>query len=87
MVVHKIICNIDLPNSLYFDRVTTKVSLRNSPFFLVYGKEVILPTHIFFPSLKQSQYSQEENCPVMQHKLNNLLRLEEEREESKRNLY
>jgi len=46
----------------------------------VYGKEAILPTHVFFPSLQLSQSSKEENFPVMQHILNTLLKLEEERD-------
>ena len=41
--------------ALWVDSITPKASIKNSPFFLVYGKEEILPTHIFFPSLQLYQ--------------------------------
>jgi hypothetical protein len=53
---------------------------------LVYGQEVILPTHTFLPSLQLAQSFQDKECPVMQQRLNMLLKLEEEREKSKRKL-
>jgi transposase InsO family protein len=37
------------------DRVTPKTVVGNSPFFLVYGREAILPPHILLPSLQLSQ--------------------------------
>jgi hypothetical protein len=77
--------HLSLPNSLWVDRVTPKYSLGNSPFFLVYGHEVIFPTHTFLPSLQLSQSVQEEECPIMQQRLNTLLKLEEERENIKEN--
>jgi hypothetical protein len=73
-----------LPNILWADKVTPGASLGNSPFFLVYGKEVVLPTHTFLPSLKLAQSVQDKECPVMQQRLNMLLKLEEEREKSKK---
>ena len=44
-----------LPLALWDDRITPKASIKNSPFFLVYGPKTILPTHIFFPSLQLSR--------------------------------
>ena len=44
-----------LPLALWADRITPKESIKNSPFFLVYGQEAIFPTHIFLPSLPLSQ--------------------------------
>jgi hypothetical protein len=66
--------------------VTPKSSLGNSPFFLVYRQEETLPTHTFLPSLQLSQSVQDKECPVMQQRLNMLLKLEEDREKSKKNL-
>jgi hypothetical protein len=78
--------HLSLPNALWADRVTIKTSLGNSPFFLVYGQEATLPTHTFLPSLQLALSVQDEECPVMQQRLNMLLKLEEERENSKQNL-
>jgi hypothetical protein len=44
-----------LLNALWADRVTPKAVVGNSPFFLVYGREAILPPHILLPSLQLSQ--------------------------------
>eukprot|EP00253_Pinus_taeda_P025722 PITA_25722 len=44
-----------LTNSLWANRVTPKLTLRNSPYFLVYGQEAILPPNITLPSLQLSQ--------------------------------
>ena len=41
-----------LHNALWEDRVTLKSSIGNSPFFLVYGIEAIMPPNIFLPSLE-----------------------------------
>jgi hypothetical protein len=60
--------------------------LGNSPFFLVYGQEAILPTHTFLPSLQLAQSVQDKECLVMYQRMNMLLKLEEEREKYKRNL-
>jgi hypothetical protein len=38
-------------NALWDDRVTPKTSVGNYPFFLVYGREAILPPHVLLPSL------------------------------------
>jgi hypothetical protein len=42
-------------NALWADRVRPKTSIGNSPFFLVYGREAILPPHVLLPSLQLSQ--------------------------------
>lgn len=65
---------------MWVDRITPKASIKNSPFFLVYGQEAILPTHIFLSSLQFSQSVQESKCPIMQRRINTLLQLEEERQ-------
>jgi hypothetical protein len=38
-----------LHNALWADRVTPKEALGNSPYFLIYGKEAILPTNRYLP--------------------------------------
>ena len=47
-------------NALWADRVTPKDTIGNSPFFLVYGREAILPPHFLLPLLKLLQKVQEE---------------------------
>jgi hypothetical protein len=56
-----------LLNALWDDRVTPKDIVGNSPFFLVYGREEILPPHILLPSLQLSQKAQEEDCPPLEN--------------------
>ena len=72
-----------LSNALWADRVTPKVAIGNSPFFLVYGNEVILPPNLFLPSLQLSQFVQQEDIPAMTQRINVLLKLEEEHNKTK----
>ena len=69
-----------LSNAVWADRVTPKAAIGNSSFSLVYGKEAILPPHLFLPSLQLSRSVQEIGCSAMEHRINTLLKLEEERE-------
>jgi hypothetical protein len=55
-----------LYKALWVDRVTPKYSIGNSPLFLVYGRDVILPSHVLLPSLQFSQKVQEEECPTLE---------------------
>jgi hypothetical protein len=52
--------------ALWDDRVTPKTTIGNSPFFLVYGREAILPPNVFLPSLQLSKKVQEEECPALE---------------------
>lgn len=72
-----------LINALWSDRVTPKAAIGNSPFFLVYGKEVILPPNLFLPSLQLSNSAQQQDMPTMTQRINLLLKLEEERNKTK----
>ena len=38
-----------LDTALWDDRVTPQISLGTSPYFLVYGKEAVLPPNIYLP--------------------------------------
>jgi hypothetical protein len=49
-----------LHNSLWVDRVTPKEAIGNSPYFPVYGKEVILPNRLYLPSLHLAQASRDQ---------------------------
>ena len=66
--------------------MTLKTVVGNSPFFLVYDREVILPPHVLLPSLQLSQKVQEEDCPPLESQINALLKLEEVRAQAKRKL-
>ena len=70
-------------NAFWGDKVTPKSSIGNSPFFLVYGTEAILPPNLFLPSLQLAQSVQDEDSPAMEKMINTLLKLEEERDRSK----
>ena len=72
-----------LPNALWDDRVTPKEAIGNSPYFLVYGQEAILPNELYLPSLQLAQDSNQEPSLAMQQRINTLLMLEEEREKAK----
>ena len=73
-------------NALWADRVPPKTSVGNSPFFLVYGREAILPPHVLLPSLQLSQKAQEEECPPLENWIKALLKLEEVRTQAKHKL-
>jgi hypothetical protein len=73
-------------NAIWADRVNPKTVVGNSPFFLVYDREAILPLHALLPSLQLSQKVQEENCPLLESQINALLKLEEVRAQAKQKL-
>ena len=73
-----------LYQALWADRVTPKSSIGNSPLFLVYGIEAILPPNLFLPLLQLAQVVQEIECSSFEERINMLLKLEEERENAKR---
>jgi hypothetical protein len=62
---HQINWHLALQKALWVGRVTPKSSIGNSPFFLVYGQESIVPTDTFLPTLQLAQSSQDEACQVM----------------------
>jgi hypothetical protein len=70
-------------NALWADRVTPKEAIGNSPYFLVYGQEAILPNGLYLPSLQLDQDSNEEPSSAIQRRINTFLMLKEEREKAK----
>jgi hypothetical protein len=73
-------------NAIWADRVTPKTIIGNSPFFLVYRREAIIPPRVLLPSLQLSQKVQEEDCPPLESQINALLKLEEVRTQEKQKL-
>jgi hypothetical protein len=72
-----------LHNAQWADRVTPKEAIRNSLYFLVYGKEAILPNGLYLSSLQVAQNSRGEPSSVIQQRIDTMLILEEEREKAK----
>eukprot|EP00253_Pinus_taeda_P007341 PITA_07341 len=72
-----------LTNALWADRVTPKVALGNSPYFLIYGQEAILPPNVTLPSLQLSQASKGTPSALLQERINQLVRLEELRDKAR----
>ena len=68
-----------LHNTLWADRVTPKEAIGNSPYFLVYRHESILPNGIYLPSLQLAQDSNGDPSLVIQQRIDTMLKLEEER--------
>eukprot|EP00253_Pinus_taeda_P028317 PITA_28317 len=73
-----------LVNALWADRITKKASIGTSPFNLVYGKEVVLPTHLMIPSLSLVQHIDEVSTSSLQLRRMEIIKLEEQREQAKK---
>ena len=73
--------------ALWADRITPKSALGNSPYFLVYGKEVVLPANLTIPSLLLAQSLQENDSSPLQQRIDSLLKLKEDREKAKNKFY
>lgn len=71
-----------LVNALWADRITKKASIGTSPFNLVYGREVVLPTHLVIPSLSLVQYIDEVSTSSLQLRQMEIIKLEEQREQA-----
>eukprot|EP00253_Pinus_taeda_P005222 PITA_05222 len=72
-----------LTNALWADRVAPKVTLGNSPYFLFYGLKAILPPNVALPSLQLSQASGGTLSTLLQKRINQLVRLEELRDNAR----
>jgi len=69
--------------ALWADRIMQKASIGTSPFNLVYGKKVVLPTHLAIPSVALVQYIDETPTSSLQLRQLQILKLEEQREQAK----
>ena len=67
--------------------MTLRNSLETSPYFLVYGKEAIIPPNIYLPSLQLSQSSHGRSSNFPQTQIDTLLKLKEERNKTKLNFH
>ena len=76
-----------LDTALWVDRVTPRMSLGSSPYFLVYGKEAILPPNIYLLSLQLTQSSRGRSSNVLQTRIDTLIKLKEERIKAKENFH
>lgn len=76
--------NNALYNALWADTVTPKEALGNSPYFLIYRQEAILPTGLYLPYLQLSQASRGQLSSIMQQRIDTLLMLKEEKGNAKR---
>ena len=68
-----------LDTALWADRVTPRNSLGKSPYFLIYGKEAILPPNIYLLSLQLTQSSHGRSSNFLQTRIDILVKLKEER--------
>jgi len=59
------------------------VALGNSPYFLVYGQEAILPPNVALPSLQLSQASRGTPSALLQERIDQLMKLEELRDRAR----
>eukprot|EP00253_Pinus_taeda_P010165 PITA_10165 len=73
-----------LINALWEDRITKKASIGTSPFNLVYGKKVVLPTHLMIPSLSLVQYIDEVSTSSLQLRQMGIIKLEEQQEQARK---
>ena len=64
--------------ALWAYRITQKAFIGTSPFNLVYGKEVVLPTHLAIPSLALAQFIEETPTSSLQLRQLQILKLEEQ---------
>ena len=71
-------------NALWADIITLKASIGTSPFNLVYGKEVVLPTHLVIPSLSLVQHIDEVSTSSLQLRQMEIIKLEERQEQAKK---
>ena len=58
--------------------MTPRISLEAYPYFLVYGKEAILPQNIYLSSLQLAQSSHGRSSNFLQTRIDTLLKLKEE---------
>lgn len=75
-----------LKTTLWADRITPKREVENSPFMLVYGREVRLPILLELLSLELSHQFELEEDDVMTVRMAELMELEEKRQHAMQTL-
>jgi len=70
---------------LWEDKVTPKEAIGNSPYFLVYGHESILPNGLYIPSLQLYHESIGKPSSLLQQRIDTLIMIEEEWEKDNSN--
>ena len=63
--------------------MTPRTSLGTFAYFLVYGKEAILPPDIYLPSLQLAQSVHDRSSNFLLNRIDSLLKIKEERGKSK----
>ena len=53
--------HIKLFNALWENQITPKVSIGNSPYCLIYGRESVLPSNLLLPSLQIAQFCSQDD--------------------------
>eukprot|EP00253_Pinus_taeda_P019733 PITA_19733 len=74
---------IEFIDQFIITRITQNASIGSSPFKLVYGKEVVLPTNLILPSLALVQFIEENPSSSLHLGHDQILKLEEKREKAK----
>ena len=59
--------------------MTPRISLGTSPYFLVYGKEAILPPNVYLPSLQLAQSSRGRSSNFLQTRIDTLVNTHQQR--------
>jgi len=72
--------NKKLVNALWVDRLTTKKSIGTSPYYLVYGMDVVFPSSLAVPVMKMIQELQVQPNDI-QRRINQTIHLQPTREE------
>ena len=83
MALHHKNWHTQLYKSLWVDRITSKAAIANSPYSLVYGKEVVLQANLTIPLLQLAQSIPENDSSPLQQRIDSLLKLEEDTERAK----
>ena len=79
--------HVQLYYALWADWITPKATLGNSSYCLVFGKEAVLLANLTIPSLQSAQAIQESDSSSLHHRIDSLLKLEEDREKAKNKFY
>ena len=60
---------------MWYDRINIKITIKTSPYALVYGKRPVLPIHLELQTFKLLQEFEDLDCEPLQVRLSHLLKL------------